>query len=576
MTESKTPIRTLALGKSVHGETIVLRHNYDSLNWAGLESFCRHHSLRIIDSGLAHTIILSTLEPQLDRASNTFLYGGRAFNDVADRLVMNAEDIHRYGLTASDLRTSNGEFHLTEICNSSIKFSADYFGLQPLFIYETNDIQSVSSNYHLLLLLLKLLGVDLQLDVSRSLEMLNEDNVFGSGKSIEMANCRINDIEERFEFTVEGLSAITNAELHDQLHDSSQTFNVDQYRNLIVEARDEIVNNVRRIFEYDGFSEVIVDLSGGLDSRLIYGACTVLSQKMVRQKIRINSQFGPSPNAKSGGDLEIGALVNSLYNYRLWEGYDDESAHYVELPNYMDTDKFYVNKISRLFGTHKNYNHVVPKHVDYYVSNITRLSGFIGEVYRGANFISSHGDKMSHINNYTNSRNRYMAARPFENILSPLASKKLLKASRMYQWNQSESLTITPEMDALTAINPLLTMIPFYNPDLREFLASVDHRDLYNFPHQIKIETTMVSDPSSTVAKTKEKSNPYSRFVFDLKYVESMLDTVESFHPDYAAFVSEFRCNGSDMVKDRHARVLSMLWSIYFQIQIIQGNGDVL
>lgn len=576
MSEAKKTLQSLAPSMSVLGETIALRWNKSSELNVDFTQFCPKYGCEVIASGLKDTVILSSLQLQTDKEGNRFLFGGRAFSHSANRLVIGGDDVQRFGILASDIRASSGEFHLVQLMQDAIHFSADYFGLQSLFTYDFDGLQLVSTNYHLMLVLLKTLDADLEIDVEKSLKMLEEENVFGSGSAIEMKHCSVNEIDESFHLTSTGLSTVTDPVLHEELHSEEQEFDRDSYAKLITKARDEIVENVRMVFEYEGFDKIIVDLSGGLDSRVIYAACTAIEQTLVRDKIRINTQFGPSPNAKQGGDLEFAALINSLYNYPMWSSFDEEGAEFVDIANYEDDSKFHVNKISRLFGTHKNFNHVVPKYADYYSTNINRLSGFIGEVYRGANFVSSHGDKMTHINNYTNNRNRYMASRPFENILSPLASKHLLKASRMYQWNHEESLTVAPEMDVLTAINPLFSMMPFYNQDLREFLKATDKSELLNFPLNVRVECDFVDEPKNTAVRAKQNTNNFSQFVLDKEYASQMLDAVENFDDRYRRVVDSVRSKGDDMVRDRNARVLSMLWSIYFQIDIITSAPDSL
>lgn len=575
MSTNTKELKPLALGLSPLGESAVIRSAGISSSHERITEFCRYHGLLMHETPLTNTIIVSTSSVGRDHSGRDFILAGRAFHRHTRDLLIGSQDAINNGIQASDIRGDAGEFYLIEIGDSSITVSADYFGVQSLFYYEHAETQIIASSYHLLLLILSRLGIDLEIDIEKSLDMLTEENVFGSGSAIEMQYCHLNAIDQSFHLTDSGLTVKTDAVKHSYLFDELDEFDRDVYSDLIFQARDEIVENISMIFNYPGFDEVIVDLSGGLDSRVIYAACTVLPQEIVRKKIRINTQFGPSPNAKKGGDLEFAALVNSIYNYPLWGGYSDTQSHYRDISNKRDGRLFDVNKISRLFGTHKNFNHVVPKYSDYYATNVTRLSGFIGEVYRGANFKASHGDKMRHINNYTNFRNRYMASRAFENILSPLASPKLLQASRMYQWTHEGGLSISPEVDVLTAINPLFSLLPFYNDDLKEFFSNVDTNDLLNYPQQISLSYEFVENPESTVVSMKRNPNAHDQFVLDYDYALLMLDRVAEYHPRLADFVEDFRGKGEDLVASRNARVLSMLWSLYFQIEIAYGRGDI-
>lgn len=567
-------LKPLALGISPLGETAVIRSTGTELVNSNISEFCDYHSFNIFQPELTDVTVLSTLEIKPDSSGALYAFGGRAFHRKTSQLVIGSRDVERFEVEAASIRGDCGEFHLVEINKDTVRFSADYFGLQSIYYYDNQGLQVIATSYHLLLLLLRLMNAELEIDVDKSLQMLTDRNVFGSGTAIEMRHCRVNNIEECIELSSSGLHVIVDDELSRQLYDSAIEYDHETYRSLIIEARDEIVDNLKMIFEYDGFDEVIVDLSGGLDSRVIYGACTALPQSIVRKKIRINTQFGPSPNARQGGDLEFAALVNSVYNYALWDDFDESNTKYIDISGRPSSRLFYANKISRLFGSHKNFNHVVPKFSDFYALNTVRLSGFVGEVYRGANFDTRHGDKMSHINNYTNFRNRYMASRPFENILSPLVSKKLLEASRMYQWNHEGSLSITPEADLLTAISPLFSLMPFHNDDLKEFYLKTDRGQLLNFPEQISVSYDFVGEPKSTVVRVKQKANSTGQFVLDANYAEGMLCELMKFDPRIADFVKTFREKGADVVNNQNARVLSMLWSLYFQVEIIHGVGD--
>lgn len=575
MSKNSKVLKPLALGLSPLGESAVVRSPGIDPRHGRMKEFCSYHGLMVHETPLSNTFIVSTSPVGRDRSGRDFILAGRAFHRATSDLLIGSQDAINNGVQASDIRGDSGEFYLIELGDRSITVSADYFGVQSLFYYDHAETQVIASSYHLLLLILNRIGIELEIDVNKSLNMLTEQNVFGSGTAIETRYCHLNTIDQSFEMTDQGLSIKTDGDKHSYLYDEMTQFDEEAYSDLIVQARDEIVDNIAMIFNYPGFDEVIVDLSGGLDSRVIYAACTVLPQEVVRRKIRINTQFGPSPNAKQGGDLEFAALVNSVYNYPLWEGYKDGSTQYRDISGRRDGRLFDVNKISRLFGSHKNFNHVVPKYSDYYVANVTRLSGFIGEVYRGANFKASHGDKMRHINNYTNYRNRYMASRVFENILSPLSSAKLLQASRMYQWTHEGSLSITPEVDVLTAINPLLSLLPFYNDDLKQFFSNVDSSELLNYPQQIALSHKFVENPLSTVVRAKAYSNDDAQFVLDYDYALLMLERVAEYDPQLSTFVQEFRRKGADMITNRNARVLSMLWSLYFQIEIAAGGGDV-
>ena len=566
--EDQIPV--LALAKSLFGETVLIHSKtvpgFDEPKW---NDFLQYHNFTVVESGHGRITILSTLQCKQDRLGKKYLFGGRSFHQATKQLVIGDADVSRFGIDAHSLKEDCGEFHLVEIDDDKVTFSADYYGIQQLFYYDSDGLYVIATSYHLLLLVLKTLGVDLSIDISRSRHMLQETDTFASDISIEMRHCATNSPCERFEIDDGGVSIVRNEPLFNQLYDKGNEFDDLEYARLVAQGRDEVVSNVGMVFEYPDFDKVVVDLSGGFDSRIVFAAATVLPQTLVREKILVNQQFAPSPSAKQGDEPAFAAALSRLYDYPLFDDSYEDRFQYVELTDRSDHRLMHQNRISRSMGTHKNFNHIVPRNVDYYVKNVTRLSGFCGGPYRGVDQKTPQKTVA-----FTQHRNRYMATRAFENILSPLMSKKMLQAALMYIYSHPSELFSVPEMDLLTAINPFLGKMPFFNKSINEFLNSADPNELLRYPMHIDIAVKPILDAENTRFVVKSNPNEFDHVILrDEQRTIRMLNAIVEFDSSYEDIVDPMLSKG-DFTNSKVMRKITMLWALYFQMQIIQGFGD--
>lgn len=563
--ELPTSLPVLNLSLSPMGETAVVLSRPSRLGSAATREVSSSLDMQIVD--LTHItpglFALSNLSTQKLPTGGSYLFGGRSFSNAGQLVVRGDNRIPESGEINSpnELFGTTGEFHLLEVEHNRVRLSADYFGVQQLFKYDDGNTFVAATSYHLLLRIVKSLGLNINIDYARSRRILDEGRVFHSRVAIDAEHCSILAIYEHVEIDTEG-PRIIQTDLHDLLY-KRRDFSEQKYASLISQARDEIVHNMQMVFESSDFEAVVVDLSGGMDSRLLYAACTQIPQALVRRKIQINCQHAPSPSAVRGGDLEVALEVNSIWNYPTVSNNYPE-RRWVNISSEAAPGTISINKISRNFGTHKNYNHITPRHVDQYCLNVARVSGFIGECYRSAD-----SQNIRSGTSYINHRNRYMTSRAFENILSPLASKSALEAGLYYQRNHPESNILRTVFDILIALNPMLAMVRFHNESLREFVESDEFRSCLNFPRGLNVDVARVENPQPTNLARYEGEPQVEEFVFAEENVEAMMDRIISYNPAYSDIIA--RVDASTAA--RNNTTVYRLWNLYFAIDIAEGRG---
>ena len=95
----------------------------------------------------------------------------------------------------------------------------------------------------------------------------------------------------------------------EELFNEAHAYKAGDYQNYIELAAAEIVENIQVVYEHPKFKEIMVDLSGGLDSRSVFAAITNIPD--TKNKITLNCRHSELvPN-----DLIIASELNVSYQY---------------------------------------------------------------------------------------------------------------------------------------------------------------------------------------------------------------------------------------------------------------------
>ena len=323
-----------------------------------IESFSKKESF--IFNQIGDAFLLSS-RPLLNKDGKQFIFSGTS--RYRDKLIVGDEDIDETdGFDPQLLKNQIGEFFTVLFDGKKIEVFSDYLGMLKLFYFKRDDIFIISNQYHLILLLLKKLGF--KLSINKQAAMANFCNVrFYLAQSF----CSQKEIEEIFILApyqyisiINNNVSFINGDLYETLSLPPKNCKI-QYEQLLFKAKSEVIDNVRIALEHPKFKHLIVDLSGGLDSRMVYAALTNLPDP--QNKIIINSSLG-----KNKEEIEF-IDINNLYNYP----YEDTEKEAATLD--------IVNAFSYHLGEY--YDHIKNRfHYGFRNPDTLRLTGAIGEFYR--------------------------------------------------------------------------------------------------------------------------------------------------------------------------------------------------
>jgi hypothetical protein len=256
--------------------------------------------------------ILSQIEP-LKMNDCTLFFSGKTKYD--NKFILGQNDIKK-DFDSSILLNDIGYFSAIRIKNKNLEITNDYFGVCPLYYYNGNEISVISSSYHLLVLSLKKFGITLELDTShvipyfvsgerQQFEQLSSEYTFIKGIKKLPIHSKVNADKSGIIFKdKEIVSFMTNKITYDEA----------KYQHLIAEYAEDIKKNLKLVIDDERFKEIIVDVSGGKDSRVILSVLLDLKTENIK-KVKISSLNPPSKK----GDKESFIPLNHLHNFE----YDD-------------------------------------------------------------------------------------------------------------------------------------------------------------------------------------------------------------------------------------------------------------
>ncbi|MBR4227267.1 MAG: sel1 repeat family protein [Candidatus Methanomethylophilaceae archaeon] len=189
---------------------------------------------------------------------------------VSGRFVYGHEDL---GDELDDIGGSVGSF-VHVVAGKEVVIESDYFGMGKIFAFRGDGVSLYSNRYHLLLLGMKILGIRISLDEGllesffyMSEGMLSEQSVNGemlaSGTYLEDAGVRI-------AIDADGAEEIPPARAE------SAAPSHEEYLELVSESKSDILSNLRAVMESDRFDSFCVDITGGIDSRLVLSSVKAL------------------------------------------------------------------------------------------------------------------------------------------------------------------------------------------------------------------------------------------------------------------------------------------------------------
>jgi hypothetical protein len=208
-------------------------------------------------------------------AREDWLFTGIAFSQ--GRLVFGADDQP----VPEELEEQYGEFSLVRFRGENIEFGTDYFGFGKWYYFFGDTHFAAATSYHLLLLLLKACDLPLEMDVRRSMANLSDTGfgfTFGQtfSRHMDVKNTYVSLPIEKLTFRPKEYQLSRDRLPLYDLVTRHEAWDEDAYEHAILQGREEICSNLRAVLQSEHFDNVVIDLSGGFDSRVVYAAMTTL------------------------------------------------------------------------------------------------------------------------------------------------------------------------------------------------------------------------------------------------------------------------------------------------------------
>lgn len=422
-------------------------------------------------------------------STNDCLLSGTAI--CKSRFIFGQADVTS-DLSVQDFSSALGNFVVVGAEENGILISTDYFGFSKIYYYEQGSSFFASNSYHLLLRSLKAIGINLEVDFDVACSKLNFINLQPFAQSftrrMDVAGVMCLSIDKAISIGDEGVlfvdkSIAKDLEAESKISDS-------EYLELLNKAKDEIINNVAAVVKHPKFKRIIVDVSGGMDSRLVFCAVTNLPQ--YRDKIFINSQ----DTRGAPQELPVALTINENYRYKY-----DNIPEKIEVLSpkglYEDTASYYM-------GTYYSYNYPYFK---VRRDETIRLTGGGGEVIARPYYSRAYLNTDLDIEDPEFFVNKYFDALGYLSVLG--------KNSNIHDISKElflEELKLIPGTSAIEKFD----------------LHYLYHRNGFHFSEGLRVDT---SGPEFAILQSKSAFQIKKRTFAQHKSIKFQLDLMSALNP---------------------------------------------
>lgn len=585
-------------------------------NEADIENFCRQYGYGF-DRNNGFSLISKS--KAIKRWNNSMtLFAGYMFYDESIHFGM--DGYSEIGNIDTNMDEYYGEFCVFTLKNDTISLKSDYFGMMPWFYYYDGNIFAASNSYHLLLTLLCDTGVELKMNIERSsVNVITSGYLFGApfSSNLDIQNTYILSPYDTLTFSAETGVCLEKSSFGKAIF-SKQNWDSNKYEELIKKAAAEINKNCKAVLECDRFNNVVVDISGGFDSRIVFAAMNNQSSNL-RRKI-----YTYTRTSGTRGDVEIASGITNMYQYPKWNyGKNDETkilkeGNIIKIPNLSRTlGIFSPNSYLNI----ANYNDIetievtggmgdmcfgykrIRGELDYGLGE-QKLLARLGGCYLHNSvkeLFPVFGYQKDIINNtldrYTNCgclfQKMHMVYNEYRNRLNfgsthvsehnnfriPLAfSKYALLAKMMYfsKYTNNEIPNEKVSFDILNELNPLMTALPFAS----------NNDDVIPKCEELINGTRIKVIPDNSIAdnpKIKETSNyycdEYIKLIENIDVAEQMLKQIYEYNNNYYevclglyTVLQIMRENEAELHTSHGRETIKKIYDLFFLVQICRKS----
>ncbi len=208
----------------------------------------------------------------LSDSAEYFCFSGIARNK--DRLIFGQKDIESLE-NVQEIIEQVGNFCLVRKKNNRLLLQNDYFGISKTYYYVAEDAVIISNRYHLIINCMNSAGIERQPNkqkISAGLSITNQLFMQNFTREMNIKNTFVLPIDSMLILdTQNGRIKSKKTSIFKELSHPKK-YDPRAYKETIELATSEILDNARIALESDHFEKYVVDITGGMDSRMVFAA----------------------------------------------------------------------------------------------------------------------------------------------------------------------------------------------------------------------------------------------------------------------------------------------------------------
>ncbi len=242
----------------------------------------------------------------VDKDNSKIAFSG--FCKYDNDILIGSKEIHDMD-KPEELVEAIGNFTFLVKKENDFIIGRDYFATNSVYYYNTPELTIVSNEYHLLLILLSEFNVNLEIDDDIAIANLCfcKGQLFEQHLSKKMEVKGVNQLPiEKYILIKDGKFELKDTSLVDLLN---KEFDMKDYETLLKQAAKEIMDNIELVYNSEKIKNVLVDVTGGTDSRVVFAGVTNIDDKENKTQIH-------TADDKRTNDITIAVPLNNLYNFK--------------------------------------------------------------------------------------------------------------------------------------------------------------------------------------------------------------------------------------------------------------------
>lgn len=299
------------------------------------------------------------------KKDNLYIFSG--LGKIESKLYFGQESFKQEDINYLDMGKNVGLFTYLYADTKQIFLTQDYFGCGILFYYENEEMLIVSNRYHLLLVLMNKMTCKIEPNKESIAAVLGgRGNYSGFVSQNIFHEMGIKDTYQ-LPLNKEILIDQTGWKIIDKnIAIENISYDEKKYVNLLEQATKEIIENIHCIEECEKFKDIVCDLSGGMDSRVVFGG-VLNANKSKNIKIRTKK----TPGSR---DLEIGVGLANTFGFDFYKE-DSSMLEPLEVEDNSDIWRSY------FMGCYHRTGFTTSSNKGKGINRV-RLSGACGEYFR--------------------------------------------------------------------------------------------------------------------------------------------------------------------------------------------------